>query len=309
MYLSNWCTKFRDTFNGRTVFRTLQDFFQWSYTGVWAAFLYCSGLALWGVALSTDPYVPLFKASALACGIGGLWLIGFVWTRENRVRGRGVSLAARIPWKQNTFYTILILAILLQTGLWLKTSFTQRWMTKNHTAVKVRGFEVKTLETGKEVEVRQFFATIGPSHIAFKVLANLWLVPTVKDDTEGNRLDNELFNRVYGGADVSAELAEPSDFKGDDSDYAIRHHSEYRLTEDERQRVLAGELSIYVVGVDRYKDATGCWESTYCAFKTGHMSGFSVCANHNVDDQSLSCSKFAVRKSWSLKKPRHRIPE
>jgi hypothetical protein len=78
--------------------------FHWQYSGTSIFGLYTVGFAAWGLAVSTDPVEPLFKAAAVFMLFGFLWSQGWLWTREfagkrsNLLRAIALSLFLCIPF-------------------------------------------------------------------------------------------------------------------------------------------------------------------------------------------------------------------
>jgi hypothetical protein len=264
--------------------------FQWHPgAGIVAAFGF--GLALWALAVATDPFVPLFIVAVITFALGFAWFLGWAWSREERTRDeKGRFQKSLTSWRKNLPISVVAFMAFLVLMFFMHTSYKTRWYRANHTELKVRGFRVEPLEAGKEVLIKQIYTTVGDKSVTAKFVSLMFFEPTTKDAGIGKTKDNQLFNLMYGTANVSVSFKTPNKIPGDTNGSYLNHSQEV-LTDDQKIRI-PKELSIYLVGADRYRDQTGCYESTFCAFSSqDDLTQLSVCAENNVNDKPIECRK------------------
>jgi hypothetical protein len=158
----------------------LKRLFDWKYSGVMIPLFYGLGLAFWGLAVATDPYVPLFTAAALCVFLGLLWSVGWVWNQEF-FEPAGDSPHAK---KHNQFLLrrgkerkILLIATVF---LFFPFVTVENWL---HTSYKARRHDKELAEVVVELDerarVQALSVEFGDSHYLQSMIEAIRERPTV----------------------------------------------------------------------------------------------------------------------------------
>lgn len=124
----------------------LKPLFNWQYSGVTIPFFYGLGLAFWGLAVATDPYVPLFVTAALFVCLGFLWSVGWLWNQgffepvedSPHIKKHNKFLLRRGQERKILLIATLILILPFATiENWLYTSYKARHHDKELAKVVV----------------------------------------------------------------------------------------------------------------------------------------------------------------------------
>ncbi len=245
---------------------SVRQFFHWQYSGALIFGFYGSALALWGLAVSTDPAIPLYWASGLLLACGLLWSLGWWWTTEFIANKTG-----RLFWAWNVGISCLFIAIALTLGVWLARSYHVRMSQVNTGALPDRAYmEIEQpriiFELGKPISDDVFCRNKTPINLPAQNVSCVSRMCVI--ETHGHpptRLQEEEKFKDFEASlspaltvDAGPTLFPPEAIHGGNSLYVMN---------DRIQKFFAdGELTLLVNALMSYRDDMGRHQEESCSW-------------------------------------------